>query len=178
MTGASDEALMLRYGKGDVTAFETLYGRYRGPLYRYFLRHLGEEPLANDLYQGCWEKVIGARTRYREKSPFRAWLFRIAHNHLVDHYRAKKPVDELPEALEDTDTPQPGDTLDRDQVQASLRRAIAALPEPQRDTLLLRLEGDLSLEDIARVTGVNPETAKSRLRYATRKLKQELGHEP
>ena len=130
MTGANDEALMLRYGKGDVAAFETLYGRYRGPLYRYFLRHLGEEPLANDLYQGCWEKVIGARTRYRETSPFRAWLFRIAHNHLVDHYRAKKPVDELPEALEDTDTPQPGDTSSAPETRSFATKSRSGSPSP------------------------------------------------
>ncbi len=174
MNGDSDEALMLSYASGNVRAFDTLYGRYRQSLYGYFLRHVSDEPTANDLYQGCWEKVIGARQRYDRRSPFRAWLFRIAHNHLVDHYRARRDTTTLPPDLEDPDTASPADVLDDAARQARFRAALAALPTDQRDALLLRLEAGLGVEQIAEVTGVGPETAKSRLRYATRKLKEVL----
>ena len=175
MSDASDEALMTRYGQGDAEAFSELYERYRGPLYRYFLRQLGDAVQANDLYQGCWEKVIGARARFREKTPFRAWLFRIAHNHLVDYFRSHRGVQELPETLEDMAGSGPETQLEDEQRQARFSRALLALPEEQRDALLLQLEAGLSLELIAQVTGVGRETVKSRLRYGTRKLKQELG---
>jgi RNA polymerase sigma-70 factor (ECF subfamily) len=171
MQDDADETLMIAYGAGDMAAFETLYARYRGPLYRYFTRQVSEPATANDLYQGCWEKVIAARRKYSDKAPFKAWLFRIAHNHLVDHYRAVRPASELPE-----DTPgeeiDPGDDIDAQHLDQRLRDAIAALPDEQKQALLLRLESGLGLEDIARITGVGTETAKSRLRYATAKLKQ------
>lgn len=170
----SDEALMLSYAKGDVQAFESLYARYRESLYRYFLRHVSDATTANDLYQGCWEKVIGARQRYREQSPFRAWLFRIAHNHLVDHYRARRETQALPPELEDPNPDSAADSLDEDARLHRFRSAIATLPPEQRDTFLLRMESGLSLEQLAAATGVTPETAKSRLRYATRKLKEVL----
>jgi len=170
----SDEVLMLSYAKGDADAFAVLYGRYRQSLYAYFLRHVSDEPTANDLYQGCWEKVIGARGRYRREAPFRAWLFHIAHNHLVDHYRARRDTAPLPPDLADPDPDRPAEELDEADRRRRFRNALSQLPEEQRDALLLRLEGGLALEQIAAVTGVGPETAKSRLRYATRKLKEVL----
>lgn len=172
-----DEALMLSYARGKAAAFDVLYGRYRKPLYGYFMRHVSDPVLANDLYQGCWEKVIAARGRYNDKAPFRAWLFRIAHNHLVDHYRARRETEPLPPELpgqadwEDSDA---GSALDEAARQQRFRAALQALPGDQRDTFLLRMEGGLGLADLAQATGVNAETAKSRLRYATRKLKEVL----
>jgi RNA polymerase sigma-70 factor (ECF subfamily) len=171
MSEATDEDLMLAYGRGDARAFEELYGRYRGPLYRYFLRQVREAALANDLYQGCWEKVIAARRKYSDRAPFKAWLFRIAHNHLVDHFRATRPTTEL---SDDTpgDDEDPGDSLDEAQRQAQFRQALEALPREQREALVLRLETGLGVDEIGRITGVGAETAKSRLRYAIAKLKQ------
>ncbi len=175
MKGDSDEALMLSYAKGNAKSFEALYGRYRQPLFGYFLRHVSDEATANDLYQGCWEKVIAARGRYRRRSPFRAWLFRIAHNHLVDHYRRGRDASPLPPELADPDADNPGEEIDNQVRRTRFLAALATLPEEQRDALLLRLEGDLGLDQIAAVTGVGAETAKSRLRYATKKLKEVLG---
>ncbi len=173
MNGDSDEALMIAYAQGQAVAFEQLYARWRQPLYAYFRRHAGDEATANDLYQGCWEKVIGARRRYRHPPPFRAWLFRIAHNHLVDHWRAQKPSAPLPPGLA-ADEDHPGESLDEQARQARFRAAVDALPDDQREAIVLRLEAGLGVEQIAEVTGVGVETAKSRLRYATRKLKEAL----
>ncbi|MBT8063618.1 MAG: RNA polymerase subunit sigma, partial [Gammaproteobacteria bacterium] len=61
MRERSDEALMEAYAHGDAAAFERLYRRHRGPLYRYIIRYVGDAAIANDLYQGCWEKIILAR---------------------------------------------------------------------------------------------------------------------
>ncbi|NND45169.1 MAG: sigma-70 family RNA polymerase sigma factor [Xanthomonadales bacterium] len=174
MRDLNDEELMLRYAAGEMQAFEELYGRYRAALYRYFRRQVPDEATANDLYQGCWEKAIAARSRYRARAPFRAWLFRIAHNHVVDHHRAQRPgadtePDQLPGAPAD-----PGDLADDTSRRARLAELLGTLPFEQRNTLLLHFESGLDLEAIGQLCGVGRETVKSRLRYATRKLKQAL----
>jgi RNA polymerase sigma-70 factor (ECF subfamily) len=174
MRTLSDEQLMQQYAADDMDAFEVLYARYRGPLYRYFRRQVADPATANDLYQGCWEKIISARHRYRPSAPFKAWAYRIAHNHLVDHYRRQRPGAPLDEAGFVDAGPGPDQALDAEHRHDALHAAILALPPEQRDALLLKLEGGLSLAEIATMTDVGRETVKSRLRYATARLKQVL----
>lgn len=174
MRDVKDEQLMQDYASGNMPAFEELYARYRLPLYRYFRRQVPDEATANDLYQGCWEKVIAARRRYRPAAPFRAWLFRIAHNHAMDHHRARKPeYDTSPEWLADG-KPGPEALLDATAQEARFARALSSLPFEQRNALLLHFESGLGLAEIADLSGEPRETVKSRLRYATEKLKQAL----
>ena len=174
MRELTDELLMRRYAKGDAQAFDQLYERHRGPLYRYFLRQVNDTTTANDLYQGAWEKIIKARLRYRPSAPFTAWMYRIAHNHLVDHYRRLRPNDPLEYDVVADHQPGPAqDSIDSEE-RDRLRSAIIALPNEQKNTLLLKLETGLKIEDIAQVTGVSRETVKSRLRYAVDKLRQDL----
>ena len=174
MRETTDEQLMQRYAKGDAQAFDQLYARHCGPLYRYFNRQVNDAATANDLYQGAWEKIIKARRKYRTSAPFTVWMYRIAHNHLVDHYRRLRPVDSVDtETLQDYRPGPVQGVMDGEQ-NTQLRASISALPAEQRNTLLLKLETGLKMEDIARVTGVSRETAKSRLRYAVNKLKQVL----
>ena len=174
MRETTDEKLMQQYAKGNAKAFDQLYERHRGSLYRYFRRQVSDEATANDLYQGVWEKIIAARKKYRTSSPFTAWMFRIAHNHLVDYYRRSKPVTHTEmDALTDQQA-QPTEHLIDGQQREQLREKIAALPQEQRNTLLLKLETGLKMEEIASVTGTSRETVKSRLRYAVDKLKRSL----
>lgn len=175
MRDQSDENLMLRYATGDMDAFEALYARYRVPLYCYFVRQTGNTSEANDLYQGVWEKIIAGRARFAAGTPFKAWAFRIAHNHLVDYLRRQRPTAPLEQAGFLGTPPGQEDSADREQRQKALRKALKALPEAQRATVMLRLEGGFGIDEIALMTGVGAETAKSRLRYATAKLKQVLG---
>jgi len=175
MRERSDEQLMKAYAGGSMEAFELLYERHRAPLYRYLLRLVQEPSTANDLYQGTWEKVIKSRSAYKPAAPFRAWLYRIAHNHAMDHFRRNQPgTDQVPEELASPEE-EPAEQLARDAMQEDLENAIVSLPPDQRDTLMLRLESGLDLQTIAEITGVNPETAKSRLRYAVKRLKHLLG---
>ena len=168
----TDEQLMHRYAKGNAQAFDQLYERNRGPLYRYFLRQVNNPTTANDLYQGTWEKIIKARRSYRPTAPFTVWMYRIAHNHLVDHYRRSRPADPIEaDTLIDQGSGPIEDVMDGEQ-RDNLWAGIIALPTEQKNTLLLKLETGLRMEDIARVTGVSRETVKSRLRYAVNKLKQ------
>ena len=174
MREISDEKLMQRYAKGDAKAFDQLYARHRAPLYRYFIRQVNNPATANYLYQGAWEKIIKARHSFRPKAPFKVWMYRIAHNHLVDHFRRLRPEDSVePDTLTDTQ-PDPSKGAIENEQNELLRAGINALPVDQRNTLLLKLESGLKMEEIASVTGVGRETVKSRLRYAVNYLKRSL----
>jgi RNA polymerase sigma-70 factor (ECF subfamily) len=174
MREMTDEKLMQRYAKGDAKAFDQLYARHRAPLYRYFNRQVNNAATANDLYQGAWEKIIKARNKYRPNAPFSVWMYRIAHNHLVDHYRRLRPEDPMETEVLSDHQPDPAQGAIVGEQNEQLRAGITALPMEQRDTLLLKLETGLKMEEIARVTGVSRETVKSRLRYAVNKLKRSL----
>jgi RNA polymerase sigma-70 factor (ECF subfamily) len=177
-----DAQLMLAYARGEMRAFETLYSRHRGALYRYLTRQARDGEIANDLFQEVWSRVIVNRARYEPRAKFRTFLFTLAHNCFIDHCRRTKarPAGLRVEDADDADLlpaaedSQPDAALSRDETTRRYRAALATLPAEQRDVYLLHEESDLSLEDIARVTGVGAETAKSRLRYAVAKLKAAL----
>ena len=170
----SDEALMLAYAEGQASAFDVLYERHKGPLYRYFTRQLPEAE-ANDCFQTLWEKLIGNRDRYRPDSAFRSYLFTIAHNVLMDHFRKQGRLgpesSTEPDELSQNDAG-PESQHERGELLEKLHRLIRGLPHHQREAWLLRQETTFSTADIARVTGTSEEGVKSRLRYAREKLKQ------
>lgn len=88
MAGGSDDAqLMNRYATGDVAAFEILYNRHKGPLYRYFLRQSGDPEAAAELFQEVWVRIIKDRGRSEPRALFTTYLYRIGHTCLVDHYQ-------------------------------------------------------------------------------------------
>jgi RNA polymerase sigma-70 factor, ECF subfamily len=177
-----DAQLMLAYARGEMRAFETLYARHRGALYRYLMRQARDGEVANDLFQEVWSRVVVNRSRYEPRAKFRTFLFTLAHNCFIDHCRRVKArpaglgIDDADAAdlLPAAEELRPDNTLERAEDTRRYRAALATLPAEQRDVYLLHEESELSLEEIARVTGVGPETAKSRLRYAVAKLKAAL----
>jgi len=172
-----DSALMLKYKDGDVAAFETLYRRHNAPLYRYLLRLCRNRDAAEDVFQETWGKIINARHSYRPTAGFRTFLFRVAHNCFIDYLRRNKrhttSSDMDPDHLvSDSESPELG--TEKSLARTRLNRALELLPLEQRDVFLLHEESGLSIEHIAYVTDVNRETAKSRLRYAVKKLRTAL----
>ncbi len=171
---------MLRYGQGDATAFRELYGRHKDALYRYMLRGGGQAAAAAELAQDVWLRLIEARGRYRPQARFTTWLYTIAHHRLVDHWRGRganpetldrnDPAFELPDQAAGPEQ----NAADADCVRLLLG-ALAALPAEQREVILLREDGEHTLEEIAAIQGVGRETVKSRLRYALARLKESLG---
>ncbi len=181
---------------GDLRAFETLYARHKGPLYRYLLRHTRDRALADDLFQETWGRLIGARQRYepageipdlpvharpqpvhrplppRERQagrclePDARWPSRTT----MTAPAASAPSAAIPAPEPDNPSAAPSSRRSRSRIRA----ALDALPREQRDVFLLYEETGLSLEEIAQVTGVGPETAKSRLRYAVAKLRASM----
>ena len=176
---ATDEALMAAWAGGDANAFAPLYARHRTRLYRFLLRQLRDPALADELFQDVWQKVIAARAGWRPEAAFSTWLFRIAHNRLADHWRAQKHRPAAPEDAEERaaripDPATPERQLSEFEQRRRLQLAMAELPEDQREVLMLRLEQELTLEEIGEITGVGRETVKSRLRYAMDKLRARL----
>ncbi len=176
---------MLAWRDGEAAAFEALYARHRSRLFRYLLHQCGRREQADEMFQEIWMSVIRARSTYEVSAKFTTWLYRIAHNRLIDGFRAggrlaEFEVDVADVAGDPPDFPapagaQPERMLERAQLAGRLLAAIEALPGPQREAFLLASEGGLSVEKIGNATGTGFETAKSRLRYAYARLRSELG---
>lgn len=173
----TDEALMLAYAQGDVIAFERLYQRHRGMLYRFLLRSLKQRADADELFQETWSRAISARERYRPDAKFSTWLLQIAHNLVVDRFRRSRPMasaEETEALFRDLDAPddeRPDRVLSEFEQRRKLQLALEELPEEQRLTFLLRMESGFGLDEIAAVTGAGRETVKSRLRYALARIR-------
>ena len=181
---------MLAYAAGTASAFTRLYDRHERAVHRFFLRQSIASEEADDLLQNTWMAVIRSAGNYTPDAKFTTWLYTIARSKLVDHWRATRR-----QVLIDHDAVNdPDDITDSDRssmferivagehaqpdVQAMSREyasaflaAVEGLPAPQREAFLLHAEGDVSLEAIAAITSVGIETAKSRLRYAMKRLR-------
>lgn len=172
-----DSALMLRYRDGDVEAFETLYRRHNDSLYRYLLRLSLHRDTAEDLFQETWGKIINSRHNYRATAKFSTFLFRVAHNCFIDHVRKNKrhkAETSIDPDLSPSPDDQPDQVTERHLARRRLDACLQEIPPEQRDVFLLYEEAGFSIDEIAGITGVNRETAKSRLRYAAGKLKAAL----
>lgn len=178
---------MQAYAAGHAGSFDALYARHKGGVYRYILRHCRDAAVSDEIFQDVWMNAIRVRTTYVPTARFTTWLYTLAHNRVVDHWRASGHVklasidnDEDGEARNIVESIA-GSSLDEPETRAAaaelgthLRAALDALPAEQRDAFLLQYEGGLSLAEIAQATGVGQETVKSRLRYATAKLRSAL----
>lgn len=177
----SDEELMLAYAAGDARAFESLYARHKGPLYRMVLRSLKSSAEADELFQDVWLRVIEARGRYTASARFSTWLYTIAHNRLVDHWRSRGlaviSLDDDAHAGHEPPAGPDAEPMRQAEARETARRleaAIAALPLAQREAFLLHQEAGLSVAEIAAATRSGHEAAKSRLRYAMDKLREAI----
>jgi RNA polymerase sigma factor (sigma-70 family) len=184
--GDSDEALMLRFAGGDVQAFEELYRRHELRVWRYLQRNLSNRAIADELMQEVWFAVARSARDYRPLARFTTWLLTLAHNRLIDTVRGMRHHERLSAVAQGADGPslverlaadsrtEPLERAQSEQHSAAVLTAIQRLPPEQRQAFLLHAEGELTLAEIARVTGTNFETAKSRLRYARSKLRELL----
>jgi RNA polymerase sigma factor (sigma-70 family) len=188
---ATDEQLMLAYAAGDAASFARLFARHERPVHRFLLRSLGTQgACADDLLQEVWLAVVRNAAGYEARARFTTWLYGIARSRLIDHWRARGHPARSADSLDDP-AANDGDVSWVEQVAADrtvepevrvLSRAHAAaliaaveqLPAAQREVFLLHAEAEMTLEEIAQMTGVGMETAKSRLRYAMSKLRSAL----
>ncbi|GAA0785560.1 RNA polymerase subunit sigma-24 [Shewanella aestuarii] len=175
----TDEQLMLAYQAGNISAFEQLYKKHKGPLYRYFVRQLRDNTLAEDLYQEVWGKVIKAVASYQVSAKFTTWLYKIAHNLIIDHIRAVKPLDDTQALGEDQTMDsfnavidvEPEQQLQQQQQAKLLQGCIDLLPAVQKEAFLLNVELGLTAAVISDIANVTLEATKSRIRYAYQSIK-------
>jgi len=182
----ADETLMLAYGKGDAAAFEQLYLRHKGPLYRYLLRSCGNRADAEEMFQEIWASVIKARSKYTPEAAFATWLYRIATNRLTDHYRKHGKWNQyMQEADADESSAaacavsavheQPEHQVDINQQIERLLLCLEQLPALQRQVFLLREEAGMQIQEIAEAIACGKEAVKSRMRYAISRLRLCMG---
>jgi RNA polymerase sigma-70 factor (ECF subfamily) len=169
---SSDETLLANWQAGKVSAFEALYARYRQSLFLFLLRRGHDRAAAEDVFHDCWLKVIHAPEAFTGDN-FRAWIFTVARNLSIDRFRQhqRHAEDMAPEQLEqavDSAAQRRAEGIDCIEL---MKQGIAALPMDQRDAFLLREEAGLGLEQLAELMQAGRETIKSRLRYATQRLR-------
>ena len=154
---------MLAYVQGDAAAFETLYRRHRGPLYRFVLRAIKQRSAAEELFQEVWIRVIESRSRYAPQARFTTWLYTIAHNLLVDHWRKKGlsivALDTEDVALESAN---PARQVEARESLARFLDILEKLPAAQREAFLMHQEAGLSVAEIAAEVGYESEPSFNR----------------
>ena len=167
----SDERLMARLAEGDESALGPLLDRWRGPLYGFLARRVGDSD-ADDLFQETWLRVVRYRDRFDPQRRFSTWLFQIANNlcrdrgrrlEVRDRYRRDRQADAAGDPTR-TRPPPLDQTLD-------IRRRVAELPDKLREVLVLRYFRELPEKEIARIVGIPPGTVKSRLHAAVKALR-------
>lgn len=174
----TDEALMLAYAAGDQAAMATLYDRYSDVLYGYFLHWSRNPDSAADLLQDTFLSLTKSRRSYTASAPFRHFVFRIAHNKRVSYGRALQPNVPFDETSHDlpASSSNPAQEVEDADLSGALLRAIQALPEEQREVVMLRMRGELSMEEIAEIQGAGYEAVKTRYRLAVAKIRKAVGH--
>lgn len=177
---------MLRYRDGDLAAFKELYRRHKSGLYRFISWRSPRADWVDEIFQDSWTALHNARAGYQPQAAFRTYLYQIARNRLIDLLRQNHLLlaselggDEEGDVLlhiADAQAPEetPETALARKQDMAGLHAALLSLPGEQREALVLQQFNGLSLEEIAQLTETPVETIKSRLRYAMKKLRQQL----
>jgi RNA polymerase sigma-70 factor (ECF subfamily) len=185
----SDEQLALAYIDGNNRAFDELLSRNQDKIFTYIMYVVKDEDLANDLFQETFLKVITKlqNGQYSDTGKFSWWLTRIAHNVVIDHFRAQKSS-KIVEAPKDNDLSNlrsdavqnlsRESELNNEQVMEDIKRLVEALPESQRDVVNMRFFQELSFKEIAEQTNVSINTSLGRMRYALinlRKLTRQYG---
>jgi RNA polymerase sigma-70 factor (ECF subfamily) len=180
---------MLAFKSGDPRAFEVLVKRHRAPVFNFILRFTGNRARAEDLLQEAWLKVVRGAGEYEPKARFTTWVYTIARNLCVDSarkesYRQTESLD-APVEADEANGRALGETLPDGSVDPErgahntrlrplLERALAALPDEQREVFILREYSGVAFKEIAAVTGTSENTVKSRMRYALEGLRKRL----
>lgn len=170
------------YRNGQPEALGKLVEQYRRPLYAFIYKMMEGHIDADEIFQDVWIRVIRHAHTYRDRN-FLSWLFRIAHNLVIDRARKRRPMVELDGQDEEGPTMatrvtartlSPSDETAGHDLGRRIAEAVARLPEDQRAVFLMRTEGNMTFKDIAAIQGTSINTALARMQYALNKLRVEL----
>lgn len=172
----TDEQLVSSYSNGNNQAFDILLERHRRSVFNYIHFTVRDRDLAEDIFQDTFVKAIVTikQGRYQESGKFRAWISRIAHNLIIDHFRQEKNENQVSndDGMMDlfNNSKFSDETIEelliKEQITSDVRKLIDYLPDVQREVLEMRYYQDLSFKEISEQTGVSINTALGRMRYA------------
>ena len=176
-----DALLVAAAARGDETALEMLFNRYRKVLYAYLNRMLGNDTMAaDDCFQELWIKVINKLPDYHEDGKFAAWLFRVARNQVLEHFRREKSRAKIGRVTDDGELPEnadhtgdPGGVVGAQELNERLEALLKQLPREQREVFIMR-QNDLSFKEIARIQKCPVNTALGRMHNCLKFLRQHL----
>lgn len=182
MTKLADKELVNAYANGDNAAFDVLLNRHQKSVFGYILHTVKDNDLANDIFQETFVKAITVirQGRYEDNGKFGAWLNRVAHNLIIDHYRRNKSENTVSNDEDGVDLLNDRnlcescieDAMVQIQLTKDIRRLVRELPEAQRQVIMMRIYRDMSFKEIAEETGVSINTALGRMRYALRNMRR------
>jgi len=170
MNPVTDEELMLQVRSGEGNMLGVLFDRYHGPLFNFYARLMGDRTVSEDLVQEVFLRILRYRGTYQPGTPFRPWMYQIARNARMDHYR-KTPRHETfkPDMLPPV---APHDSAQQEQEGALLHRALMQLSEEKREVLILARFQELKYTEIARLLGCELNTVKTRVHRALQDLRE------
>lgn len=178
----SDQHLLNNYRSGDQSAISKLIERHKRRVRDYIYMMVKDNDVADDIFQETFIKVIRVidEGRYTDNGKFLSWVLRIAHNQVIDHFRAQKQNRQLNEAEAGYDVlgtlrlaeRTVEDEIVCEQIASDVRRMVELLPDEQREVVMMRYYSGLSFKEIAEQTGVSINTALGRMRYALINLRK------
>ena len=188
---SDDQHLMATYCEGNADAFKHLYDKYEQAIYRFLFNGCHNEAHAREMFQDIWLRVVKSRDTYNNEAPFKAWLFTVARNRLIDYYRQQSccPPEHRDHGVYEGEHVDGKDihphafavaALTPEQLASvteqndTLKNALQTLPLAQREAVMLKHIAGMNLDEIATIQGEGRQTVKSRLRYAMIKLRQHL----
>ncbi len=181
----TDQELLQAYNAGNESAFEVLLRRHKSRVYSYIVYNVKDKDAASDIFQETFFKVINTlkKRKYNEEGKFLPWVFRIAHNLIMDHFRRDKrmPMFEACDNGSDTfdifdvlpcNSPTIEQKMVKKQILQDVKKMIQFLPDDQKEVLILRLYYQLSFKEISEKTNVSINTSLGRMRYALINLRK------
>jgi RNA polymerase sigma-70 factor (ECF subfamily) len=165
-----DEDLMLEVRDGAGETLGVLFDRYQTPLFNFYSKMTGDRILSEDLVQEVFLRILKYRQSYTPGTPFRSWMYQIARNARLDHFRKQRP--ETSWSAEMEPRVPAGDPAQKKQEAALLHRALMQLPEEKREVLVLSRFQELKHDEIAKLVGCDVGAVKVRVHRALQELKQ------
>jgi len=172
-----EEEQLVEKAKESLQAFDQLYDHYLPKIYSYILNRVGSQEIAEDVTSKTFLKAMTKLKSFEYRGyTFGAWLYKIAHNNIVDYYRAKKGIDVDLEKVKEKLVANKGEISQEDQIerQTILLEAISKLPENYQQMLTLRFFEELSNQELADVLGCSKNTATVGVHRASKALRKVL----